>query len=125
MDGYLMFGKKIECHLMDAPHKDIFKHGNREWTFVPNQTIFRNKKNQEAENKTDEQKAARVKGLLEKEKEKRIRMKELGIEYAFPGYQAIIDAQLADKPAASSKKERKNSEESKEVKSKSSKKKSK
>ena len=36
MNGYLMFGKKIECHLMDTPHKDTFKHGNREWNFVPN-----------------------------------------------------------------------------------------
>ena len=43
MNGYLMFGKKIECHLMEQPHKDTFKHGNREWNFVPNQLIFRNK----------------------------------------------------------------------------------
>ena len=52
--------------------------------------MFRNKKNAE---KTDEQKAARIQGLLEKEKEKRIRIKELGIVYEFPGYQAIVDKQ--------------------------------
>jgi nucleolar protein 15 len=52
--------------------------------------MFRNKKNAE---KTDEQKADRIKGLLEKEKEKRMRIKELGIEYDFPGYQAIVDKQ--------------------------------
>ena len=51
MDGYLMFGKKVECHMIDAPHKDIFKHGNREWNFVPNQLIFRNKVNSD---KTEE-----------------------------------------------------------------------
>ena len=45
MNGYLMFGKKVECHIVEAPHKDMFKHGNREWNFVPNQLIFRNKKN--------------------------------------------------------------------------------
>lgn len=99
MDGYLMFGKKVQCHAVDAPHKDTFKHGNREWNFVPNQLIFRNKKNKEAEDKTPEQKSDRVKGLLQKEKEKRIRLKELGMEYEFPGYQAIIDSQVADKPA--------------------------
>jgi hypothetical protein len=44
---------------------------------------FRNAKNRE---RTDEEKAARVKGLLEKEKEKRIRLKELGIDYEFSGY---------------------------------------
>ena len=51
MNGYLMFGKKIECHMITAPHKDTFKHGNREWEYVPNQLIFRNKMNNE---KTDE-----------------------------------------------------------------------
>ena len=71
---------------MDEPHKDIFKHGNRQWNFVPNQLIFRSKKNKESEEKTPEQRAARVKGLLEKEREKRIRLKELGIDYEFPGY---------------------------------------
>ena len=88
MNGYMMFHRQIECHMVEAAHKDTFKHGNREWKFVPTQVMFRNKKNQE---KTPEQKAARVEGLLGKEKEKRIRLKELGIEYDFPGYQAIVD----------------------------------
>lgn len=94
--------------MVEAPHKDTFKHGNREWNFIPTQVIFRNNKNAE---KTPEQRADRVKGLLEKEKEKRIRIKELGIEYEFPGYQAIVDAA---KPAAKkeSKKSRKDSAES-------------
>ena len=70
--------------MVEQPHKDTFKHGNREWKFVPNQVIFRNKKN--TDDKTDEQRAARVAGLLEKEKERRIRLKELGIEYEFKGF---------------------------------------
>ena len=89
MDGYMLFHKKIECHLMDRAHKDTFKNGNREWNFVPTQVIFRNKKNKE---KSDEEKAERVKGLLGKEKEKRIRLKELGIDYEYPGYSAIIES---------------------------------
>ena len=88
MDGYLMFGKQVQCHMVDAPHKDTFKHGNREWKFVPRQLMFRNKLN--STERTDEQRAERVKGLLEKEKEKRIRLKELGIEYEFPGYSALV-----------------------------------
>jgi nucleolar protein 15 len=94
MHGYMMFHRQIECHMVDAAHKDTFKHGNREWKFVPTQVMFRNKKNAE---KTPEQKAARVTGLLGKEKEKRIRLKELGIEYEFPGYQAIVDKAPAAK----------------------------
>ena len=35
--------------------------------------------------------ANRVKGLLQKEKDRRMRIKELGIEYDFGGYQAIVD----------------------------------
>jgi len=89
MDGYMLFHKKIECHLMDQAHMDTFKNGNREWNFVPTQVIFRNNKNKE---KSDEEKAERVKGLLGKEKEKRIRLKELGIDYEYPGYSAIIES---------------------------------
>ena len=48
--------------------------------------MFRAKKNAEETTKTPEQRKARVEGLLQKEKEKRDRLKELGIEYDFPGY---------------------------------------
>jgi len=104
MDGYMMFGKKVQCHLVDTPHKDTFKHANREWNFVPNQLIFRNKMNMV---KTDTQKAERVKGLLEKEKEKRIRLKELGMDYEFPGYTALVEPKLKTKAAAPKKAEAK------------------
>jgi hypothetical protein len=66
----------LDCHTVDQPNKDLFKNGNRKWKFIPTQVKFRNEKNRE---KTDDEKAARVKGLLEKEKEKRDRLKELGI----------------------------------------------
>ena len=75
--------------MVDGAHRDTFKNGNRDWKFIPTQVIFRTKKNAE---KSDEDKAARVKGLLEKEKEKRIRLKELGIEYEFPGFQGVVDS---------------------------------
>ena len=64
-------------------HKDMFKNGNREWSFIPTKVIFRNKKNAE---KSSDQKVARIEGLLGKEKEKRDRLKELGIEYEFDGF---------------------------------------
>jgi nucleolar protein 15 len=83
MNGYIMFGKQLDCHVIDKAHKDVFKNGNRKWKYVPTQVKFRNEKNRE---RTDVEKAARVKGLLEKEKEKRTRLKELGIDYEFAGY---------------------------------------
>lgn len=72
---------------MDEPHREIFKNGNREFKFIPTQMKFRNEKNRE---KTDLEKGLKVKGLLEKEKEKRDRLKELGIKYEFTGYVSIV-----------------------------------
>eukprot|EP00355_Strombidium_rassoulzadegani_P000755 CAMPEP_0168615040 /NCGR_PEP_ID=MMETSP0449_2-20121227/4295_1 /TAXON_ID=1082188 /ORGANISM="Strombidium rassoulzadegani, Strain ras09" /LENGTH=207 /DNA_ID=CAMNT_0008655759 /DNA_START=12 /DNA_END=635 /DNA_ORIENTATION=- len=90
IDGYMIFRKQLECHLVDRAHKETFKHGNREWKHIPTQLLFRNKVNEQAAKLTSEQRAARVKGLLEKEKEKRMRLKELGVDYEFPGYSGLI-----------------------------------
>lgn len=87
MNGYIMFGRQLECHVVDEPHRDTFKNGNREWKFVPTQLQFRKEKNRPRD---DTEKAAKVNGLLEKETDKRRRLKELGIEYDFPGYAAIV-----------------------------------
>lgn len=35
MNGYMMFGKQIDCHAVDEAHKETFKNGNRQWKFVP------------------------------------------------------------------------------------------
>jgi len=51
--------------------------------------------------------ADRVKGLLLKEKEKRIRLKELEIDYSFSGYQGIVDQFASDKPAFKEEKKKK------------------
>ena len=99
MDKYIIFGKQIDCHLIEPElaHRDMFNHGNRQWVYIPTTQIFRNKKNTEqlaeAEGgKTTEQKIARVAGLLQKEKEKRERLKELEIEYEFPGYAGLVES---------------------------------
>jgi len=87
MQGYILFGRQLDCHLVENAHKETFKNGNRDWKFIPNQVKFRNEKNRE---KTNDEKAAKVKGLLQKEKEKRDRLKELGIKYEFTGYVSMI-----------------------------------
>ena len=50
--------------------------------------MFRNKLN--GEEKTPEQRKARIVGLLQKEKERRDRLKELSIDYDFPGFSALV-----------------------------------
>ena len=113
MDQYMIFGRLLDVHVMDADkvHKDTFQHGNRDWKFRPTKQMFRSAKNSEAETKTDASRKARVGGLLQKEKEKRDRLKELEIDYAFGGYQAAVDAHVAKqgttKPEKKAKKSKK------------------
>ena len=85
----MTLGKTLECHMVDNAHKDTFKDAGKQFKYIPGNVIFRNKKNDTTE-KTTEQMAAKVKGLLQKEEEKRERMKELGFNYDFPGYAALI-----------------------------------
>lgn len=90
MDKYMMFGRQLQVHTVDVDdvHPETFKHANREWKFVPKQLIHRNKVNR-AE-KTPAERKARVEGLLQKEKERRDRLKELQIDYDFPGFAALV-----------------------------------
>ena len=67
----------------------MFKNGGKKFKYIPTKLLFRKEKNRA---KTVEEKKAKVTGLLEKEKEKRIRMKELGINYEFAGYKGLIEA---------------------------------
>jgi nucleolar protein 15 len=88
MNKYMMFGRNLDVHVMEDAHKEMFKHGNRDWKFVPKQLMHRNKINKEE--KTDAQRKARVEGLLQKERERRDRLKELEIVYDFPGFSALV-----------------------------------
>ena len=93
MDKYMMFGRQLQVHTVDEDdvHPDTFKHANREWKFVPKQLMHRNKVNRAAEaEKTPAERKARVEGLLQKEKERRDRLKELEIDYDFPGFAALV-----------------------------------
>ena len=47
MNNYIMFGRTLDVQIVDKPNYDTFKHGNRDWKFVPTQLMFRNKKNSE------------------------------------------------------------------------------
>ena len=90
MDNYMIFGRSLKAQVVtpEMAHKDMFKNGNRKWKFIPTQQLWREKKNNLE--MTDEQRKARVEGLLKKENEKRDRLKELGIEYEYPGYSALV-----------------------------------
>ena len=82
---------------MENPHPELFKNGNKEWKFIPKQLMHRNKVNKEE--KSAEDRKARVEGLLQKEKERRDRLKELEIDYDFPGFAALLVKQKKEKAA--------------------------
>ena len=54
MNGYMMFGKKLDVHTVEDAHHEMFKHGNRDWKYVPTQEMFRSAKNAESDGKTAE-----------------------------------------------------------------------
>ncbi len=60
----MIFGRQLDVHILEESHKDTFKHGNRDWKFTPTRQMFRAKKNAEQSEKSDEQRKARVLGLL-------------------------------------------------------------
>ena len=84
-----MFDRQLVWHLIEDEnvHKDMFKYWSKRWKFIPYQKI--NIKNVNAK-KTDEAKCRKVMRLLDQEKMKKERIKELGIKYDFPGYTAIV-----------------------------------
>jgi len=57
MNGYMMFGKKIDAHMVDTPHRELFKNSNRKFKYIPTKVIAIKKKNAD---KSDEEKFARV-----------------------------------------------------------------
>lgn len=91
MNNRFMFDRRLVCHVVEDEdiHKDLFKYCDKKWKFIPHQKINTNKLNSE---KSDEKKYEKVKRLLEQEQVKRERIKEFGIKYNFPGYQAVINA---------------------------------
>ena len=88
MNNYIIFGRTLQVQLVQDAHPDMFKHANKDWKFVPKQLMHRNKVNREE--KTPADRKARVEGLLQKEKERRDRLKELEIDYKFPGFSALV-----------------------------------
>jgi hypothetical protein len=91
MHNYMIFGRQLDVHVVEDAHREMFKDGNREWSFIPTQVKQINKKNAEVEGRSAAERKARIDGLLQKEKEKRDRFKELQIDYDFPGFSAIVE----------------------------------
>mmetsp|Transcript_3903 Transcript_3903/g.6143 ORF Transcript_3903/g.6143 Transcript_3903/m.6143 type:complete len:299 (-) Transcript_3903:189-1085(-) len=95
MSGYLMGEKRLVCHVIpkDKIHPDLFKESNRIFKKVNFRKIHRNKVNRP---KSADRMQKITKTLLIRERKKRKKLKELGINYDFPGYETSNAKQKMD-----------------------------
>lgn len=87
MDKYLLMGRILSCKIVrDSDiHPDLWKGANRKFKSLPLHKMRAKKHNAP---KTAEKIARNKERLLKREGKLRAKMKNLGIDYDFPGYQA-------------------------------------
>jgi len=87
MNGYLMFGQILEVEVVDEKkvHPELFKGTERKFRTVPWRIIDKNRRNR---SRSAQETGKLRRKLLAKEKQKRESLKNLGIDYNFPGYEA-------------------------------------
>lgn len=87
MNGYFLAGRRLVCHVVkkDNVHEKMFAGCNRKFRPIPWRMIEKQRHNAP---KSEAQQKKVVSGLLSREKRKRDKLKELGIDYEFPGYSA-------------------------------------
>lgn len=88
MDGYFMFAQKLVCRLLkqDEIHPDLFKGANRTFKNKPWRAIEAERHNKE---RTPQEHARRVARLIRKDATRRKRIARAGIQYDYPGLQAL------------------------------------
>ncbi|KXN88481.1 hypothetical protein AN958_07147 [Leucoagaricus sp. SymC.cos] len=95
MDNYLLTGHILRCKLIpkDEVHPELWIGANRKWRNVPRDRIVRVQHNKK---RTAEQLARANKRLIKRQNERKRKLAEMGIEYAF-------DAISYKKPKANEK----------------------
>jgi len=88
MDKYLLFGRILACRVVphEELHPQVFKNCEKKFVKMPVKKMARDRHNAP---KTAAQQKRQSKTLLSKEKKKRAKLAELGIDYEFPGYAAV------------------------------------
>ena len=89
MNNYMILGKFLKCHTLEAGKPNPFAHRNMldKTKFINWKQIFVLQKNKP---KTAEETKKEVERLLAHEAEKRSKLRELKIAYEFPGFSAIV-----------------------------------
>ncbi len=113
MDNYLMFGHLLKCSIVppEKIHEKLWVGANKKFRVVPWKSLHRAKFDRVL---TEEELKERAEKLLEKEKMRREKIKELGLDYDFPGFVNMIYYSIFHdfvQEAAIKKKEEASSEE--------------
>lgn len=87
MHGFLMFGKQLVCRVVDEVVPYAFTPCKRNPTDPYPE--FRQRYNTP---QTPEEVGLRVKGMLEREEKLREKLRSQGIDYEFPGFQALVNS---------------------------------
>ncbi|KAI7853403.1 hypothetical protein BDC45DRAFT_511139 [Circinella umbellata] len=85
MDNYLLLGHILQCKVLpkESIHPNLFKGTSKRFRKV-NPSIIQQKKHNQT--RSEEKQKKRIIDLLKAENERRKKIKELGIDYEFPGY---------------------------------------
>lgn len=91
MNNYMMYDRTLVAKFVpqDEVHEDTFNNTEKRFHKVPFKKMNRQMHNRQRSAK--EQKT-RVKSLVKKENKRRKKLKDLGIDYDFPGYKAKVPA---------------------------------
>eukprot|EP00825_Cyclidium_porcatum_P037107 TRINITY_DN4032_c0_g1_i2.p1 TRINITY_DN4032_c0_g1~~TRINITY_DN4032_c0_g1_i2.p1 ORF type:complete len:351 (+),score=122.93 TRINITY_DN4032_c0_g1_i2:177-1229(+) len=91
MNGHMILQKVLQCHVLDEnQHNPFDSKLNKEFKFINWKKIYQAKINKE---KDSTELAKQVSKLIEKEKEKKKKLQECGIDYDFPGYASILNVE--------------------------------
>ncbi|CAB3997116.1 MKI67 FHA domain-interacting nucleolar phospho -like, partial [Paramuricea clavata] len=90
MNNYMMFGRLLKCNVVSPEkiHPRLWVGSNRRFRAKPYGTTNTDKHNKPRNIK---QHTKQVSKLVAKEEKKRAKLKELGVDYDFPGYTAEAD----------------------------------
>jgi nucleolar protein 15 len=99
MDGYMFFGQKLQSRVMNRKevHPELFKGANRVFKKVPWKKLEVERHNKEVD---EELAAKRTKTAEKRDKARKDRIKEAGIDYDFPPAKKATPAAKKEKPVA-------------------------
>ena len=91
MDNYLMFNHQLVCKVLkpEQVNENLFKGANQKFKVLPRHKM--DKQLREKPKTLDGFKKC-IKKLVKKENEKRLKLKELGISYSFPGIEKVAQS---------------------------------